>query len=598
MLKLIKSFDTYGKVVNFNLNQNDSYKTVIGGLISMLIFIAGICSLWYFGQDIYLKSSPNFLSSAEYKYVIPEVSLNNSNFFFGIRIEDMNGNTLWDPHLFDIELFYYYYKNSKGNYEQVNSSKVDLRPCNENDVPNKSDFDYFLLFNYWCADLGNIKIGGNWDQDNIGYLSYRMKACDKIVEEEYNITCSPDSVLYNYPQKLFFSYILQKDIIDPRNFLDPINTIYDYSYIDLDPKASIRQRNYYSTAIITDDIGWIFSELVDRLFMQFDERILTFRSTRDGNNLIDLGIYLNRKHYIYERVYIKIPDIAAIVGGFFSLILPLVDLLYGYYIDNEYTVYMYKKLFNLDIDYNEMNNVKDKVNNIELSMKQQHNNLNNLDANVNKNNMYKTYEEIHQPHSNNHSNIKASNISNNPNLSSSYILPSTFNNPNLSSSYILPPTFNNPIQIPNINETNFPNPASPNNNPDNKNHIDIKSKKLINNKKPKPKTNYKDIENIIANKSRTRQRINIVSCERCYFILCCFNSSYKNQNDNQKLRKFELMEAADVELSNKSDFLNYVKLIDQFRLIKKIILNENQCFMIDNRDLQTIINKNNNTDSH
>ena len=56
------------------------------------------------------------------------------------------------------------------------------------------------------------------------------------------------------------------------------------------------------------------------------------------------------------------------------------------------------------------------------------------------------------------------------------------------------------------------------------------------------------------------------------------------------------MEAVDGELSNKADFLNYVKLITQFGLMKKILLNESQCFMIENRDLQTIVNKNHKRD--
>ncbi len=53
------------------------------------------------------------------------------------------------------------------------------------------------------------------------------------------------------------------------------------------------------------------------------------------------------------------------------------------------------------------------------------------------------------------------------------------------------------------------------------------------------------------------------------------------------------MLAAEEVVSNKSEILELWKKLDQVSLLKKIILNENQCYMLNNRDLQTVINKRN-----
>ncbi len=51
---------------------------------------------------------------------------------------------------------------------------------------------------------------------------------------------------------------------------------------------------------------------------------------------------------------------------------------------------------------------------------------------------------------------------------------------------------------------------------------------------------------------------------------------------------FELMKAAEYELEKKLNFINIVKIFYQFRLMTKLIFNESQCFMLQNRDLQLI----------
>ncbi len=56
--------------------------------------------------------------------------------------------------------------------------------------------------------------------------------------------------------------------------------------------------------------------------------------------------------------------------------------------------------------------------------------------------------------------------------------------------------------------------------------------------------------------------------------------------------KYELLKAAEELFEKKTEIIELFNFIDQFRLMKKIFLNKNQCFMLENRDTQSINNNN------
>jgi len=89
-------------------------------------------------------------------------------------------------------------------------------------------------------------------------------------------------------------------------------------------------------------------------------------------SVISAAFYLTKKHQINMRSYIKIPDVIAQVGGILSLFLPLLEIPLKIFIDNEYTLYLYKCLFKVqvvndekgdgdegDIKDHNINNIKD-----------------------------------------------------------------------------------------------------------------------------------------------------------------------------------------------------------------------------------------------
>jgi len=90
-------------------------------------------------------------------------------------------------------------------------------------------------------------------------------------------------------------------------------------------------------------------------------------------------------------------------------------------------------------------------------------------------------------------------------------------------------------------------------------------------------------EDGINYKQKIRKEVKISYCERSRYSCCCFNPKTKEQ-----ILMKELSLLANKIIKQKSDIFELWKTIDQFSLLKKIVLNENQCFMIKNRGIKEI----------
>ena len=97
----------------------------------------------------------------------------------------------------------------------------------------------------------------------------------------------------------------------------------------------------------------------------------------------------------------------------------------------------------------------------------------------------------------------------------------------------------------------------------------------------------KDIHKIIEFKNHELEPVHISSSERCYYN-CCYNTRKLDKNDLKSL-KFKLLTIYQRDIDKRIEILDFIKMRDQFRLIKKIILNENQCYMLQKRELHKII---------
>jgi len=116
-----------------------------------------------------------------------------------------------------------------------------------------------------------------------------------------------------------------------------------------------------------------------------------------------------------------------------------------------------------------------------------------------------------------------------------------------------------------------------------------KTNKLNHNFKLKDIIINKDIQNLINYKKKKKEPVIVKSCERyCYVNCCCYNM-IRQKNKNYNLR-YELMNNVETEIDNRFDIIKVFKLLNEFYLLKMLLLNETQCYLLKNREVQTITN--------
>ena len=77
----------------------------------------------------------------------------------------------------------------------------------------------------------------------------------------------------------------------------------------------------------------------------------------------------------------------------------------------------------------------------------------------------------------------------------------------------------------------------------------------------------------------------LTTLERFFYSYCC----YKDGGNEEKNLKYKFFKAVNKEIDKRLEILDFINVIEQLRLFKKIFLNENQCYMLQNRELHRII---------
>ena len=341
-MKIIKAFDIFGNDFKLNIGGSQTHNTLLGGISSISLFIATLILTWYFGQDIYKRSNPNFLKKTEIRDEVPMITLNNSDFFFAFKVVDTIGDTTNYEKYFQNILEYRYssYDKYSGISKVLNHTYYTLEKCNTNHIDNKTLIDN-ALYGYYCANFSDFKYGGDFASNYVSYFEFIVRKCNKYTTLENNITCASDKEFQMFTQgrKFFIKYFIYDKDLDPTNFEKPLKNTASFRFQNLDfNNLTANYRYYYKISDLYMDTGLFFEDSAKQEFLSQDYYTSTTLTNRDYNvqniPICAFTFYLSKTHDKIFLYYIKIPDIAALVGGTLSLFVPLLDFFLKIFIDN------------------------------------------------------------------------------------------------------------------------------------------------------------------------------------------------------------------------------------------------------------------------
>jgi len=561
----------FGKECRFVIDENETFKTGIGGFMSILVYLGLITLTWNFGQDIYQRQSPKVVQQLDFLNSTPYVEINNSN--YNVAINMLGENGFITPNK---SAFYYsaYIQKLSLNFDvrppTVNTSymSIDINHCDNTTVEQ----EYFRRDHFagsFCPFIANSTIGGAIEEDLDDYkLILEIKRCNSRTQN--TTKCMDDrEIIKTYGAIIEISVKVQNNYFNPKSYESPLIKNFGQEVFKVQSVGNNIYESYltYGLGTLIDDPGLIFeSDTEPLLFTQLQKvDFYNLGTDMETETLIKLTTKISRTGILCSREYLKIPDVLANVGGFMGLLTPIIEYLIAFYVDSEYYIYLYKHLFKFEIEKDDGSNVNQLNNNsnindinskdvIKLSK------MNSINKNLNANDLTKTGQPGNLGNSIKENEMSVLNKSTPGNLQE---IPST--------------SKHDYSKLDLINNDNNPQSQYPD--------TVRKLSQIKQGFKLKEPIVNKDVKRLLSYKSRGRKVINITTCERfCVLGCCCFN---KKQSENLK---YELINHAEKELEKKFDVIEVFKLFNQLRVITKLLLNENQCFLLENREMHTLTN--------
>lgn len=336
--KLFKGFDFFGINVGFKYNGNCKMKSAFGGFLTLL-YVTITASLFLgFGIDLYQRKNPKTSFNSlinDYE----ETTTSNDNFTFSFRIEDTFGQIFERTDIIYFDIFYFKFKqNSQGVWERLNYTKFDPSRCTiQPGYRNKENYFNISLSQWNCFNFdSDIRLGGNWDGNFVNGIQINARQCmnstnllSKPCAPSEEIQLAFENQLTS--SNLFFSFLYPESMPRLNDYLNPLYLMLVNRYEMLNLGITKRSIQILKQVGITTDGGWLISDHVFKNFFTSDFIVsdFTFKEMWKQDIVYSYIMYLGRKAEVYSRVYTKVQEIFAQIGGFLKLFEILILYIYS-----------------------------------------------------------------------------------------------------------------------------------------------------------------------------------------------------------------------------------------------------------------------------
>jgi len=580
-METLKKLDHIGSEFKFNI-KGGKYKTTFGGIITIFLAIISLVSCWYFGQDLYLRQSPKYFAKQTHLNSYPVKFLNSSEMFFALAIKDENNDPIEDKSYFVHNFNYIQWIKDNETKKMVKYKTTEqMEKCSTKHI-DEYHLNKYELSTYFCHSFSNLKVGGDYHADAQYIIEYSIDRCNYDISQAYNVTCKEhDDVLDMYRDYSHIDIIMKKTLVDPNNFTYPLQDDYVYKYENYDLNSLKETKIYISNASIQTDANWVFDNVYEEIFNQFET------SEAYGGHIGDKELNAAKYYFHFSknldthyRSYIKIPDVLAVVGGLMSIIQSVIAGIYSIYLDLHLKIFLFTNLYKFtDDEIVHGENLEDMERAVKIDIKEIRDSKEMKGSKDSKEDKY-----IKEDKDGKGNEILELSLKKDKDieLSESKIINDESNlgikeineyNHNLHDNNHSPPLTKTPSLTGNIPNKRMQSPK--------KQNIVIKKTSFKPIKLNNPSENDTNIKKYMELKLTKKNYPEVFICEYFKFTyLPC-----RLANKAKLFRSFEIIE---YELEKKTDIIHLLRKLDKLNIFKKAIFNNDQSFMLENARLKPI----------
>ena len=190
--KFFKKCDIFGYPVALTMKNEDSYKTVFGGILTTLINVFFVSVIIY---SFYMLFTKQTLQTAKYELNLGTnyglLNLSDQNYMIAIRFDANNLNNWTNPYINVTMQHVTQFRNTTSLWKI--KRPIKLKVCEKTDFPGlEKDFDQLGLNISLCPIKGTkMPLQGNFQENIFAYFQIILTTCSN------KTVCQSNSTIYS-----------------------------------------------------------------------------------------------------------------------------------------------------------------------------------------------------------------------------------------------------------------------------------------------------------------------------------------------------------------------------------------------------------------
>jgi hypothetical protein len=350
----IKEIDFTGPSPMFYTNSQSSFKTFFGGILSIITFILMLAIGLYF--TILTVTRANY--SILYNEIVNKdnyLNLNEDNPLI-IGMFSKAGNPLTSDYL-----------SFKATYHSLiglnlTVTKIDMFPCTDDLISSKfrsmvpEKYQPLMPF-FWCihpSDYNNRPLFGVHGQPTeMGFFMIHTILCRNGTSD---VICSNQTAIDHETQSSFLTFAFKDHQMDHSSVDTPGKPYFKSFSFGMNPSLFYKYIFRYRNIDYSSDLNLLLSSSTVKHYFTMEDNFLNVISlTEDviypgtiGTSLVSLS----EKKPTYLRIYEKIQDLLANLGGVMKAILIVNSILQKVFLDKLFSEYLINYLYSFDSNGN------------------------------------------------------------------------------------------------------------------------------------------------------------------------------------------------------------------------------------------------------
>ena len=342
MKNCLRVTDFFGQRFHLYIGYKPKYYTYFGGIITLIAFISYILIFIFLGYDDLRRKNPISNTSTTPPSGYRNIKFGEQKIYLPWRIIDYDENPINITGKIYPRIFYFTVHPDNVTGELITKyNLIDYKLCNETSMKNLGK-EYIIdipLETLYCIDMENLNVGGSWNSDFINFIRFDLYMCkDGIDYNESNVECTSYEKLeniYGNGESIFFELLYPIVQFQPTNLEIPILIVYKTHYYIINKYTNKLDRLYLQEYFFQDEKSWLINHpknisywgvnsMDGESYIKSNRDVLRFASS---SKCYTLNIYFELGNVFFTRKYKKIYEILGEVFPVMNVLYYIFELL-------------------------------------------------------------------------------------------------------------------------------------------------------------------------------------------------------------------------------------------------------------------------------